>query len=77
MTNDTHSLEVVTETNAAGMANLARLPNSGNVALVGRSGADWTCGVCRAMVLRHVKPGAFGTKTVVACGACGALNKIP
>jgi hypothetical protein len=29
------------------------------------------------MVLRHVKPGAFGTKTVVARGACGALNKIP
>jgi hypothetical protein len=75
---ETRSLETVSEDDAAGLARLEPLPNSGNIAFVGRRGPDWTCGVCGVLVLRQVRAGAFAAiETVVACLGCGVLNKLP
>ena len=75
---ETRSLETVSEDDAAGMARLEPLPNSGSVAFVGRRGPDWTCGVCGVLVFRQVPAGAFAAiETVVACLGCGVLNKLP
>jgi hypothetical protein len=76
---DTRRMELVDVIDAAGMTRLDPMPGSGSVAFegVGRR-PDWTCGSCDALVLRRVAPGSFGAvATVVACGKCGALNRVP
>ena len=74
---ETRRLQLVDPADAGGMVRLARLDDSGNLAFVGRRGEDWGCGACGALMLRRVKPGVFGSRTVVACEGCGALNRAP